>query len=127
MPLLQISPAVLCIVTSPVKIDKIIDVYADFYCRQPGFGAVWGALASIPELQQMDDQELHYHGQVFYQFTRELFPEKSESQLKIISTMLPKAVDAILRLAMAAEPEEASCYIAEVKQMVRAYLVTISG
>ena len=108
------------------SIDKIIDIYAGFYCHEPGFGAVWGAMASIPELQQLDEQELHYHGRVFYQHTRQLFPEKSERQLRVISTMLPRSVGAILRLAIDAEPEDAKCYIAEGKAMVKAYLLNLS-
>ncbi|WP_281555966.1 TetR family transcriptional regulator [Thalassomonas sp. RHCl1] len=107
------------------SVDKIIDVYANFYCHQPGFSAVWGAMASIPELQVLDDQELHYHGLVFYRQTRQLFPKVSEAQLRIISTMLPRAVGAVLRLAMSATPQEAKAYIEEAKQMAKAYLLSI--
>ncbi|WDE12707.1 TetR family transcriptional regulator [Thalassomonas haliotis] len=107
------------------SVDKIIDVYANFYCHQPGFSAVWGAMASIPELQLLDDQELHYHGLVFYRQTRQLFPHVSEAQLKIISTMLPRAVGAVLRLAMSATAEEAKSYIEQAKQMAKAYLLSI--
>ena len=106
-------------------IDKIIDVYADFYCHQPGFSAVWGAMASIPELQLLDDQELHYHGSVFYRQTRQLFPDIDEQQLKIISTMLPREVGAVLRLAMSAKPEDAAAYIFEAKHMAKAYLLSL--
>ncbi|WDE06262.1 TetR family transcriptional regulator [Thalassomonas viridans] len=107
------------------SVDKIIEVYADFYCHQPGFSAVWGAMGSIPELQLLDDQELYYQGQVFYRYTRQLFPGISEQQLRIISTMLPRAVGAVLRLAMAATPQDAKSYIEEAKHMAKAYLLSM--
>ena len=39
-------------------LDKLIDVYADFYRNEPGYMELWAGIQGVPELNQLDMDDL---------------------------------------------------------------------
>lgn len=103
-------------------LDDLIDVYADFYRNEPGYHVIWSSMQSLPELAQIDQQELLANAQDIDAHAGHLFPGLPAQRRWMASILLPRACGAILRLSMTMPQQQADALLAELKLMVRAYL-----
>lgn len=103
-------------------IENIIDAYASFYQSEPGFIELWSGLQAIPELHQLDLEDLHYNADRISQKLEPLLPHMERRELHTIAMMVTRTAGAILRLTLTIDPEEAKPMIVELKTMVGKYL-----
>lgn len=102
--------------------DRLIDVYAEFYRREPGYKEIWSGVESMPELQALDLGELYDNARDISNRAGQLFPQVDQERLWLISVMLPRACGSILRLAMTMEQAQADALLDELKLMAKGYL-----
>jgi len=104
------------------RIELIIETYAEFYQKEPGYMAVWSGVDSLPELKSIDQSALDFHSAVIQkQMMSVVAGDISHEQIKMISVILPRTVGSILRLAVQ-EPELADKYVREAKVLATVYL-----
>jgi len=104
------------------RIELVIETYAEFYRKEPGYMAVWSGVDSLPELKSIDQSALDFHSAVIQQqMTSIVSDDISSEQVKMISVILPRTVGSILRLAVQ-EPESADKYVREAKVLATVYL-----
>ncbi|GGY23765.1 TetR/AcrR family transcriptional regulator [Paludibacterium paludis] len=106
----------------PGDIDTIIDVFADFYRKEPAYREVWSGIGAMPELAALDQEDLLSNVDLMSSTLRERFPHLDEADARAITTMLTRAIGAVLRLAMVMDDRVAEVMLAEVKFMARSYL-----
>lgn len=104
------------------RIELVIEVYAEFYRKEPGYMAVWSGVDSLPELKSIDQSALDFHSALIQkQMVSIISDDLSHDEIKMISIILPRTVGSILRLAVQ-EPESADKYVHEAKVLAKVYL-----
>lgn len=103
-------------------LDDLIDVYARFYRHEPGYKEIWSGVESMPELQELDRQELDMNASEVFRHSAHMMPDVPRERRWIASLMVPRTCASLLRLASTLPEEEAEPLVQELKQMVRAYL-----
>jgi len=105
------------------RIELLVETYAEFYRKEPGYMAVWSGVDSLPELKSIDQSALDFHSALIQQQASTIIDVSDEYRdaLKMISIILPRTIGAILRLAVQ-DPERDELYVAEAKTLARIYL-----
>jgi AcrR family transcriptional regulator len=105
--------------------DRLIDGYAEFYRKEPGYKEIWSGVETIPELQALDLKELYDNAEVISEMARAMFPDVDQDRLWLICIMLPRVCGSILRLTMNMDAEPSTAMLDELKLMVKSYLQTL--
>ncbi|MDX1589371.1 MAG: TetR/AcrR family transcriptional regulator [Oleiphilaceae bacterium] len=107
-------------------LDDLIDVYAHFYRHEPGYKEIWSGVESMPELRELDRQELDMNAREVFRHSAHLLPQVPEKRRRLASLLVPRTCGSLLRLASTLPEEEAAPLIQELKVMIRAYLRALS-
>ena len=105
------------------RIELLVETYAEFYRKEPGYMAVWSGVDSLPELKSIDQSALDFHSALIQQQASTIIEvsEEHRESLKMISIILPRTIGSILRLAVQ-DPERDELYVEEAKTLARIYL-----
>ncbi|MDV2079102.1 TetR/AcrR family transcriptional regulator [Marinobacter xestospongiae] len=103
-------------------IDVLVDFYYDFYRNEPGYAAIWSGVEAMPELRELDFQELYHNARDVDARLKQVFPHLSDTRRWNASLLLPRSTGSMLRLAVTLPETEATALVAEIKRMARAYL-----
>ena len=114
----------ICIATSTLTsyYEFYLDFYYDFYRNEPGYAAIWSGVEAMPELRELDFQELYHNARDVDARLKQVFPHLSDTRRWNASLLLPRSTGSMLRLAVTLPETEATQLIAEIKRMARAYL-----
>lgn len=103
-------------------VETLLDVYYLFYRDEPAYKAIWAGVEAMPELQELDLQELHANASDLEAYLSANCPQLPDSRRWAASVMLPRACGSLLRLAVTVPEPDAEKLLGELKRMVRAYL-----
>lgn len=103
-------------------LDRLLDTYLEFYRSEPGYAELWAGVQAIPELHELDLQDLYRNARAISRRARQDFPGIGEERLWNMAVMLTRSCGAVLRLAMTMPGEHAGPLMGELKRMVRCYL-----
>lgn len=108
-------------------VDVLIDLFSEFYRSEPAYSAIWSGVESMPELRELDLQELYMNAGNLDAWLRNVYPEISSDRRWTASILLPRSVGTILRLAITLPDSEAGRLIQELKCMTRVYIAQLAG
>jgi AcrR family transcriptional regulator len=114
-----------------VSIDEAVDVLIDefyhFYRTEPAYSAIWSGVEAMPELRDLDLQELYANARDLEAKLAEIAPDVPAERRHTASLLLPRAAGSILRLAVTMPEADARPMLDELKTMARAYLAGLIG
>ena len=103
-------------------LDQLIDVYVEFYRNEPGYTELWSGIQGVPELNQLDMDDLYKNARMIVVQLHQKVPHIPEQELMAVALMVTRSCGAILRLAMTTDEATTQRLVAEVKLMVKQYL-----
>lgn len=108
-------------------VDALIDEFYQFYRTEPAYSAIWSGVEAMPELRDLDLQELYANARDLEAKLTEVAPDAPAQRLHTASLLLPRAAGSILRLAVTMPEDDARRMLDELKTMARAYLAGLLG
>ena len=103
-------------------IEYIIDAYANFYRYEPGYAELWSGLQAIPELQQLEMDDLIHNARLISERAKRELPGANEETLWVICVMITRTCRAILRLSLTVDDHQSETMLRELKNMVKGYV-----
>ncbi len=103
-------------------LDQLIDAYAEFYRKEPGYAKLWSGIQAMPELQELDMVDLEQNTQAILSRAKQAFPNQPEQELRAVAMVITRCIGAILRLNLAVDEELSKNMLKEIKHMVHLYI-----
>lgn len=103
-------------------IDKLLDMFSEFYRNEPGYIEVWSNIGSIPQLAQLDRDDLEVNTRLLSKVAKRSCPHLASEELYVVAKVACRSAGAVLRLAMTLPENEAELIIAEAKRQLKIYL-----
>ncbi|MDJ0839355.1 MAG: TetR/AcrR family transcriptional regulator [Acidobacteriota bacterium] len=102
-------------------LDQLVDTYAGFYRSEPGYAQLWSGIQAIPELAELDMDDLHENARLIADGAQRMLPHIDRETLHAIAMVVARSTGAILRLELE-ETEMAADLQRELKLMLKSYL-----
>jgi len=95
----------------------IADEYYAFFRREPVMRDIWHATHTDKLLQEVDAEDMEFHAQALLSVLQQLWPAKTEAELRAIARLTMQLLAAAVRYAVSLDEEEGTQAIALFKKM----------